>query len=187
MKKQNSVSILAYDIMYVASCLSVLFAGAFLISSVAHGAEPEPGTYKIEKGRVDRNTYLGWKLFHTTCFTCHGRDATGTEVAPDLTQRIKSISPRDFATKVMTSYRIIVPSGDMSGNESSGYREAVIEEVLRKQRGEKGTVTMPAWESDPKVKPHILDLYAYLNARADGALGPGKPKIIPAKQGALKK
>ncbi|MGB8600494.1 MAG: hypothetical protein WCD07_01005 [Burkholderiales bacterium] len=150
-------------------------------SGRARGAQPEPGTYKVEKGRVDRNTYLGWKLFHTTCFTCHGRDATGTEIAPNLTERIKFITPRDFATKVMTSYRITVPSGDMSGNESSGYRDAVIEEVMRKQRGEKGSVSMPAWETSSKVKPHILDLYAYLTARADGALGPGKPKIISAK------
>jgi hypothetical protein len=181
MKKQNSVSIVAYDIMYVASCLSVLFAGAFLIASVAHAAEPEPGTYKVEKGRVDRNTYLGWKLFHTTCFTCHGRDATGTDVGPNLVERIKLMSPRDFATKVMTSYRIVVPYGDISGDESTSYREAVIEEVMRKQRGEKGSVSMPAWESNPKVKPHILDLYAYLSARADGKLGPGKPKVISEK------
>jgi hypothetical protein len=181
MNKQNTVSTPMYNSFYVAAGLLILLAGAFLVSGVAQGAEPEPGTYRIEKGRVDRNTYLGWKLFHTTCFTCHGRDATGTDLAPNLTERIKFISPRDFATKVMTSYRIIVPSGDMAGNESSGYRDAVIEEVMRKQRGEKGTVTMPAWESNPTVKPHILDLYAYLTARADGALGPGKPKIIPSK------
>jgi hypothetical protein len=182
MKGQNKTSTPANDCLWFVLSFLVLFNSSFLINAVAHGMEPEPGTYRVEKGRVDRNTYLGWKLFHTTCFTCHGRDATGTDVAPDLTLRIKSMNPRDFATKVMTSYRIIVPSGDMSGNESNGYRDAVIEEMLRKQRGEKGTVTMPAWESDPTVKPHILDLYAYLNARADGALGPGKPKIIPAKQ-----
>ena len=36
---------------------------------------------------------------------------------------------------------------------------------------------MPAWEADPKVNPHVLDLYAYLSARADGKLGPGEPKL----------
>jgi hypothetical protein len=180
MKAQNKIST-ANDCLWIVLCLMVLFAGGFLINGVAHGAQPEPGTYKIEQGRVDRNTYLGWKLFHTTCFTCHGRDAIGTDVAPNLVERIKLIPPRDFATKVMTSYRIVVPYGDISGDESTSYREAVIEEVMRKQRGEKGSVTMPAWESDPKVKPHILDLYAYLTARADGKLGVGKPKVISAK------
>ncbi len=81
----------------------------------------------------------------------------------------------------MTSYRIVAPYGDISSDESSGYREAVIEEVMRKQRGEKGSVSMPAWESNPAVKPHVLDLYAYLTARADGKLGPGKPKVISSK------
>ncbi|MGB8337655.1 MAG: hypothetical protein WCE43_02140 [Burkholderiales bacterium] len=181
MKKQNALTVSLHNSNYFVLCLWVLVAGGIMGSGRARGAQPEPGTYKVEKGRVDRNTYLGWKLFHTTCFTCHGRDATGTEIAPNLTERIKFITPRDFATKVMTSYRITVPSGDMSGNESSGYRDAVIEEVMRKQRGEKGSVSMPAWETSSKVKPHILDLYAYLTARADGALGPGKPKIISAK------
>jgi hypothetical protein len=27
----------------------------------------------------------------------------------------------------------------------------------------------------------VLDLYAYLNARAEGGLGPGKPKLLAAK------
>jgi len=30
------------------------------------------------------------------------------------------------------------------------------------------------------VPPHVLDLYAYLSARADGGLGPGKPGLIRA-------
>jgi hypothetical protein len=37
---------------------------------------------------------------------------------------------------------------------------------------------MPAWESNEGVEPHVLDIYAYLRARADGALGPGKPKVL---------
>jgi hypothetical protein len=38
---------------------------------------------------------------------------------------------------------------------------------------------MPAWDSDAEVPPHVLDLYAYLNARAFGGLGPGKPPLLP--------
>jgi hypothetical protein len=37
---------------------------------------------------------------------------------------------------------------------------------------------MPAWEGDSKVRPYLLDLYAYLRARADGVLGPGRPQRI---------
>jgi hypothetical protein len=37
---------------------------------------------------------------------------------------------------------------------------------------------MPAWEDDPNVKPAIVDLYAYLHARADGALGAQRPEVM---------
>jgi hypothetical protein len=39
---------------------------------------------------------------------------------------------------------------------------------------------MPAWGGDAAVPPHVLDLYAYLSARAAGDLGPGEPKPIKA-------
>ena len=56
--------------------------------------------------------------------------------------------------------------------------EAIIAEVLKAQRGGPGSVSMPAWQSSEGVEPHVLDLYAYLRARADGALGPGKPGVF---------
>ena len=40
---------------------------------------------------------------------------------------------------------------------------------------------MPAWDADAEVAPHVLDIYAYLNARAEGGLGPGRPKLIADK------
>jgi hypothetical protein len=41
---------------------------------------------------------------------------------------------------------------------------------------------MPAWDADAKVVPHVLDIYAYLNARAYGGLAPGKPRLLPSTQ-----
>ena len=38
-----------------------------------------------------------------------------------------------------------------------------------------GTLTMPAWQGEPVVTAHVMDLYAYLSARADGRQGPGRP------------
>jgi hypothetical protein len=34
---------------------------------------------------------------------------------------------------------------------------------------------MPAWDGNPMVSAHIVDLYAYLSARAEGTQGPGRP------------
>ena len=38
-----------------------------------------------------------------------------------------------------------------------------------------GTSVMQGFAGDPNVAPYIDDIYAYLQARADGALGRGRP------------
>jgi mono/diheme cytochrome c family protein len=38
-----------------------------------------------------------------------------------------------------------------------------------------GTSIMKGFAKDPNVSPYIDDIYAYLQARADGALGRGRP------------
>ena len=48
-------------------------------------------------------------------------------------------------------------------------------------QGQQPSLPMPGWDTDDDVPPHVLDLYAYLSARADGGLGPGKPGLIPSK------
>jgi len=142
-------------------------------------APPMPGDYRIVNGRVDRGTYIGWRLFHSACFGCHGVDAVGTSVAPNLLERIPNMTPRDFASKVMTSYRLVSPADDGSAQA----RAAVLEEILRRDRSAAlGQVLMPAWGGDAKVPPHVLDLYAYLSARAAGDLGPGEPKVVQRKK-----
>jgi hypothetical protein len=138
---------------------------------------PLPGDYRVVKGRVDRGTYSGWRLFHTTCYGCHGVGGVGTDLAPNLVERIKTMTPRAFAAKVLTSYRLVSPGESGPLDERERERQATLEALMRRERGgERGKVVMPAWESDPAVPPHVLDLYAYLSARADGVLGPGKPK-----------
>ena len=137
--------------------------------------DPPPGDYRVIEGKVDLGTYTGWRLFHTTCYGCHGVDALGTDVAPNLVERVKTMTPRAFVSKVLTSYRITLPASETNTEDRSSVREAMIEEVMRQERGARGGVIMPAWESDSKVRPHELDLFAYLSARADGKLGPGRP------------
>ena len=65
-----------------------------------------------------------------------------------------------------------------SATEST-LRNAIVDEMLRQQRGAEGELIMPGWkEFNPDIRAHILDLYAYLKARADGALKPGRPELI---------
>ncbi len=129
--------------------------------------------YSVQDGLVDQSTYQGWRVFHSTCHGCHGVDATGTSVAPNLVERIKRLSARHFSTKVLSRYRITISAQAASGDDKTELREKFLQQVMSRERGD---VLMPAWEQDPNVKPHLLDLYAYLRARADGALAPGRPE-----------
>jgi hypothetical protein len=166
----------------VSSVVGRLAAGVLALSSPALTAqpssEPVPGDYRIVDGKVDRGTFTGWRLFHSTCYGCHGVDALGTDVAPNLLERVRVLTPRAFATKVLTSYRIVLPEGEVNSDNRSAVREAMLAEVMRRERGPRGQVNMPAWETDPKVNPHVLDLFAYLSARSDGKLGPGMPQLL---------
>jgi len=166
----------------VSSVVGCLAAGVLALSSPAliaqPSSEPVPGDYRIVDGKVDRGTFTGWRLFHSTCYGCHGVDALGTDVAPNLLERVRVLTPRAFATKVLTSYRIVLPEGEVNSDNRSAVREAMLAEVMRRERGPRGQVNMPAWETDPKVNPHVLDLFAYLSARSDGKLGPGMPQLL---------
>ena len=151
--------------------------------SAQPSAEPPPGDYRVVGGKVDRGTYTGWRLFHSACYGCHGVDAVGTDLAPNLVERVKTITPRAFATRVLTSYRIVLPANEANTEEDrTAAREAMVDEIMRRERGSPALIVMPAWGIDPKVTPHVLDLYAYLSARADGKLGPGKPKLLVEKK-----
>ena len=50
--------------------------------------------------------------------------------------------------------------------------DALIDEVVARKAGD---IAMPAWQGEPRVNAHIMDLYAYLSARAQGTQGPGRP------------
>jgi hypothetical protein len=72
-------------------------------------------------------------------------------------------------------------SPDSGPPETLAERDALLEQVMRRERIDRGQPLMPAWDSDTEVVPHVLDLYAYLSARAEGGLGPGKPKLLPVR------
>jgi hypothetical protein len=134
--------------------------------------------YTVVDGSVDRQTFLGWRVFHSTCYICHGVDATGTAVAPDLTERVKTMTAQDFTIAVLYRYPIIIGFEAGPGDDLGMLRERFLADIEKHELGE---LQMPTWDRDPNVKPHLLDLYAYLRARADGALEPGRPRRINEK------
>lgn len=110
-------------------------------------AEP---LYEVVEGKVDKGTYNGFRRFHGTCHACHGQDALGSSFAPSLVDSLKSIDYETFKTTVLEGRQ----SKDASG----------------------GVSAMPAFQADNNIKKHLDDIYRYLKARSDGALGPGRPQ-----------
>ena len=148
-----------------------------MASTAAVGADegdPPPGIYRVLDGKVDAGTYTGWFVFHMACHTCHGEGAVPSGVAPDLRKSLKTLSPSAFTNKVLTRYRLLVPP--LEAVSEQAMRDRVMEEVLRQERGESGLLAMPAWVDNKAMAPHVLDIYAYLKARSDEAIGPKPPQ-----------
>jgi hypothetical protein len=74
-------------------------------------------------------------------------------IASDLTQAMKNLNKRQFETAV-----------------SCGLK------------GNLGTGVMPPWCDNLNIRPYIENLWAYLSARADGALGRGRPQKLSTSE-----
>ena len=164
--------------------LKILIVSTFLFLFVPVVSADEALPYTIDdEGKVDMYTRVGWKVFHLNCYSCHGVDAVGTDLAPSLVEALKDMTKNEFITKVLTRYRITMGAGQVTGDDVTALREAMMAEVMKYERSEKGEIIMPAWSQSPYVQPHVEDLYAYLKARSDGVLKPGEPvSLIPDAQ-----
>jgi len=116
------------------------------------------------------SVYLGWRVFQDRCASCHGPEATGTVGAPDLLARVRALGPTQFVNLVLKRYDWGLPPAQ-AGSQGAA-REALVEDIVRRREF---MLTMPAWQGEPRVSAHIMDLYAYLSARAQGTQGPGRP------------
>lgn len=123
-----------------------------------------------ERARPPGSLYAGWRVFQERCASCHGTDASGTSRAPDLLPRVREMGSRRFVSLVLNRYDWPLPAGQARGDGPA--REALITDIEQRRQG---GMTMPAWQGEPVVQAHIVDLYAYLSARAQGTQGPGRP------------
>ena len=98
--------------------------------------------------KVDMFTYRGYQRF-SACQVCHGLTGDGSTIGPSLIERLKHISKERFVDVVTNGY--------------SG------------QIGE-----MPSFNDpyNPNVMKYVDNIYAYLKARSDGVLPPGRPGKI---------
>jgi mono/diheme cytochrome c family protein len=104
--------------------------------------------HQAPRDTVSQEVYDGWKQYNLNCARCHGEDVLGTTIAPHLLMSLK-------------------PDGPINT------KELFIQTVCA-GRPEKG---MPSWCALGMEMPKIEQMYAYVKARSDGKMGPGRPAL----------
>ena len=130
----------------------------------------QPAKELAQSAKPPGSVYVGWRLFQEKCAACHGPAALGTNKAPDLLPRVREMGPHQFASLVLQRYDWNHSTAKSGADAAS--REAMVQDILR---GKDPVIVMPAWEGNPSVNAHIVDLYAYLTARSLGTQGFGRP------------
>lgn len=106
-------------------------------------------TYNVEDdGTVGWPIYNGYRRYHADCHLCHGPDGLGSTFGPALTRSLDDMDYEQFAEVVANGKKDV----------SAGNYKA-----------------MPAFGDNPNIMCYAKDIYAYLKARADGAIGRGRP------------
>ena len=124
----------------------------------------------LQPAPVEVNLYAGWRVFQAKCSQCHGTSAKGSEQAPNLLPIVRTMSARHFSEMVLKRYDL--GNGLTHGSEKKSTTESYIDDILNRKEP---AITMPAWQGEPTVNAHILDLYAYLTARAEGKFSTERP------------
>lgn len=131
-------------------CIGIVLAFILVNATtvnIANAEEEKP--YVIKDGSVDWYTFSGFRRYHSECHVCHGPDGMGSSFAPGLAESLKTM---DYA-----KYLEIVVNG-------------------KQEAGATGQKVMPSFAENSNVMCFVDDIYAYLKARADGALPRGRPK-----------
>jgi mono/diheme cytochrome c family protein len=135
---------LGMDVPGAAAVIAAVATSLWTCTAPAASPEgPAAGKfYRIVDGKVDAQTYNGFRRYHAGCNHCHGQDGAGSTFAPSLVVMLAGLD----------AFRRAVKDGRTNGSS-----------------------VMKGFGDDPNIAPYIDDIYAYLQARADGALGPGRP------------
>jgi mono/diheme cytochrome c family protein len=123
-----------------------ILTAAGTVTSPAEAQELRDQYHQAPRDTVSQEVYDGWKYFNLNCARCHGEDVLGTTIAPHLLMSLK-------------------PDGPINTKEA-------FLQVVCAGRPEKG---MPAWCSLGMDPGTIEKIYAYVKARSDAKMSPGRP------------
>lgn len=122
-----------------------------LVALVPTARADDEKPYKVENGKVDQATFNGYRRYGNSCLQCHGPDGSGSSYAPNLTELLKHLTHDQFAETVINGRQ------NVSASQQN---------------------VMPSFGHVEDVVTYLDDIYAYLKARSDGALGRGRPERI---------
>ncbi|SFL29508.1 c-type cytochrome, methanol metabolism-related [Methylobacterium pseudosasicola] len=119
-------------------------------------------TYHVTEGgkKVDWYTMSGYLRYSSNCIVCHGPDGMGSTYAPSLVDALKGMDYAHFAG--------IISGGKKDVNASQ-------------------ELVMPAFGDNRNVMCYMPDIYTYLRARSDGAIGRNRPAEHEPKPAAFAK
>jgi methanol metabolism-related c-type cytochrome len=141
---------IACSLVTAALTAAGLLAAACFLTADSH-AQGEQKPYTVKDGKVDKATYNGWRRYTESCMRCHGPDGAGSSYAPSMVDSLKQMSEDQFKEIVVNGRQNVTTS-----NEN----------------------IMPPFGEVEDVMLYLDDIYAYLKARSDGALGRGRPDRI---------
>ncbi len=132
-------------------CAATLIgAGAWLAPPSRAAEEPKPYTVK-DGNKVDEATYKGYLYYGDLCMRCHGPDGLGSSYAPNLTDSLKTMTKQQVEETIINGRKNVNSANDK---------------------------VMPAFGFNQDAVDNIDNIYAYLKARSDGALGRGHPEHL---------
>ncbi|MDO9711432.1 c-type cytochrome [Paracraurococcus lichenis] len=135
--------------------MKILVACALALAALAgaaRAADDYERPYHVEDGKVDQSVYNGYRRYGNSCLQCHGPDGAGSSYAPNLIESLKHLTHEQFAETVINGRQ----------NVSTAQQNV-----------------MPSFGHVEDVVTYLDDIYAYLKARSDGALGRGRPERLP--------
>jgi mono/diheme cytochrome c family protein len=131
----------------------LLASTGLVLRQVAHAtdapAQAEEKPYTIRNGKVDLNTYHGYLYYGDQCMRCHGPDGLGSSYAPNLTDSLKVMTKEQVENTIINGRKNVTTSQQN---------------------------VMPAFGTNEDVVENLDNIYDYLKARSDGALGRGHPE-----------
>jgi len=139
--------------------LAAMLAGCAIGSVEIQNREPAQELQR--ESRPPGSAPLGRAVYEDRCARCHGGSATGTALAPDLLPIVHTMGLHRFVASVLRRYD--------GGPVLAGLER----EPAPADEGARGAPpAMPDWRGDARLNAHLVDLFAYLSARAEGLLGP---------------